>query len=68
VRAIDRLPKDVLVIVSLYDCQSRYDRMVFPGFNKRLEIEEQLKVRLFKNQAMLSEFSMADTDLRLVSR
>jgi hypothetical protein len=67
-RAIDRLPKDVLVIVSLYDYQNKYDKLVFPGFSKRLEIEDRLKVRLFKNQDMLSEFSMADTDLRLVSR
>ena len=67
-RAIDRLPKDILVIVSLYDYQNKYDKLVLPGFSKRLEIEERLKVRLFKNQDMLSEFSMADTDLRLVSR
>jgi hypothetical protein len=67
-RAIDRLPRDVLVIVSLYDYQNKYDKLVFPGFSKRLEIEEQLKVRLFNNQDMFSEFSMAGTDLRLVSR
>jgi hypothetical protein len=67
-KAIGKLPQDILVVVSLYDSQSRYGKLVLPAFSKRIEIEEaRIKARLFSNGKMLSEFSMADTDLRLVS-
>lgn len=67
-RAINRLPKDILVVVSLYDSQSKYDDLVLPAFNKRIEIDEECqRIRLFGERQMLSEFSIANTDLRLVS-
>lgn len=67
-KAISKLPKDILVVVSLCDSQNRYDKLVLPTFSKRIEIEEErIKTRLFNNGKMLSEFSIASTDLRLVS-
>jgi hypothetical protein len=66
-RAISLLPKDVLVVVSLYDPQGKYDKLVLPAFGKRIEIEEQ-KARLFDGRRAPSEFSMAGADLRLVCR
>jgi hypothetical protein len=67
-KAIGKLPQDILVVVSLYDSQSRYGKLVLPAFSKRIEIEEaRIKARLFSDGRMLSEFSMANTDLRLVS-
>ena len=67
-RAISQLPKDILVIVTLYESQNKYDKLVLPAFDKRIEIEEGgLKARLFNNRQMLSEFSIANTDLRLVA-
>lgn len=68
-KAISKLPKDILVVVSLSDSQNRYGKLVLPTFSKRIEIEEErIKARLFSNGKMLSEFSMASADLRLVSR
>jgi hypothetical protein len=67
-RAISQLPKDILVIVSLCDSQNKYSKLVLHAFTKRIDIEEDhLWTRLFNNQTMLSEFSIANTDLRLVS-
>jgi hypothetical protein len=67
-RAINRLPKDILVIVSLCDSQNKYGKLVIHEFGKRVEIEEeQLTARLFDNRQMLSEFSIANMDLRLAS-
>ncbi len=66
-RAISRLPKDVLVVISLYGSQSKYDNLVLPTFTKRIELEEEhLEARLFNNRELLAEFSIANMDLRLV--
>lgn len=51
-KAIDRLPKDILVLASLYSPASKYDELVQTRFEKRIR---------------LSEFAIPDTDLRLVS-
>jgi hypothetical protein len=67
-KAVSKLPKDILVVVSLCDSQNRYGKLVLPTFSKRIEIEEErIKARLFSNGKMLSEFSIASADLRLAS-
>lgn len=52
VKAIDRLPKDIVVLGSLYTPASKYDELIQGTFRKRIE---------------LSRFAIPDTDLQLVS-
>jgi hypothetical protein len=69
-KAIAKLPDDILVLLSLYNATSKYDGMILSSFGKRIAIvneENRLKVRLFNNQDMLSEFPLVDADLRIVS-
>jgi hypothetical protein len=71
-KAINHLPRDVLVMVSLYNSPSNYDRLVQATFEKLIQIaqignEKSLLVRLFKNKHTLSEFSLPEMDLQRVS-
>lgn len=70
-KAINRLPKDILVMVSLYNAPSKYDKLIQATFEKRIQVaqidnEKSLLVRLFKNKHTLSEFSLPEMDLQLV--
>jgi hypothetical protein len=51
-KAVERLPKDILVLVSLYSPPSKYDEQVQSKFAKRI---------------LLSDFAIPEIDLRLVS-
>lgn len=66
-KAIGLLPGDILVLVSLYTLSNKYDKSILSNFGKRIEIMEN-KVRLFKNQNKLFEFSLPDVGLRIVPR
>jgi len=69
-KAIAKLPDDILVLLSLYNVPSKYDGMILSSFGKRIAIvneENRFKVRLFNNQDMFSEFPLVDADLRIVS-
>jgi hypothetical protein len=51
-KAIDRLPKDVLVLVSLYSPASKYDALVHTRFAKHIK---------------MADYAISETNLRLVS-
>ncbi|AFU59700.1 hypothetical protein Ngar_c27790 [Candidatus Nitrososphaera gargensis Ga9.2] len=67
--ALWKLPRDILVIVSMYNSASKYDKLILPNFSKQIELSESdpLQIRLLQNKRTLSEFTMPENALRIVS-